>query len=431
MNDLRPQHDILVIDDNPSNLGVLSDLLRDQGYRVRVAQSGHRGLEAAQIAKPDLILLDITMPDMDGFEVCTRLKADPELAAIPVVFLSAHEGTLEKLKAFESGGADYVQKPFQVQEVLMRVRLQLRLASLQGELQAKNQDLEASNNSLREQAELVHHALFEAKALNRELIGLNEKLRQSEEIQSRFLARMRHEINNPLSAIIALADQALQAAFSPEQIHSACARIKAEASYLDFQIRNLFAAADLEAGAVQPSVTQVDVGSVLRNVMEAFSHEAQAKALTVRLEGGSGPTPLVFGTDAAMLRIITANLLANAIEYSSEGQTIRLRAALEEATLRLEIEDEGIGIRPEDRSRIFDRFKQLEEGPTRAHRGQGLGLPVTKALVDLLNGTIDVGGEVGKGAVFTCRLPRFTAMDETSTSSFEGNMFIFESPEEL
>lgn len=430
MSDSHLQQDILVVDDNPNNLGVLSDLLQEQGYRVRVAQSGRRGLEASRHARPDLILLDITMPDMDGFEVCKALKADPGLAEVPVIFLSAHEGALEKVRAFEAGGADYIQKPFQVQEVLMRVRLQLRLASLQAELQSKNQDLEASNNSLREHAELVHHALFEAKALNRELIGVNEKLRQSEEIQSHFLARMRHEINNPLSAIMGLADQAFQQALGPEQVGSICGRIKAEASYLDFQIRNLFAAADLEAGATVPSVTRVDVASVLRNVMEAFSQEAQAKALKAHLECASDPLPLVFATDAGMLRIIAANLLANAIEFSREGQAIHLRAALDHDVLVLEIEDEGLGIREEDRSVIFDRFRQLEEGPTRSHRGQGLGLPVTKALVDLLNGTIDVGGKIGKGAVFTCRLPRFTVLDESTTSSFEGNMFIFENPEE-
>lgn len=431
MNPTPLPQDILVIDDNPSNLGLLSDLLQQRGYRVRVAKNGLRGLEVARIAKPDLIMLDISMPDMDGFEVCETLKADPGLSEVPVIFLSAHEGAGEKVRAFELGGADYVQKPFLVQEVLMRVQLQLRLASLQKELHAKNRSLEASNLRLQENAELLQQALMEAKALNRELINVNETLRQSEELQGRILAKMRSGISNPLGAIAGLADQALQREHDPEQIRSLCSRIKAETAYLDFQFRNIFAAADLEAGQAIPSITQVEIEGLLSKVLDAFSPAAKAKSVAIHKASGPEPGPLVFGTDAGMLRIIAANLVANAIEFSPAGATVRLSSRLEGGSLVLEIQDAGLGIQEADQASIFDRFRQLEAGPTPHHRGQGLGLPVTKALVELMNGTLELRSQPGQGAVFTCRFPPFVAMDASNTSSFEGKPFFFESPEEL
>jgi len=421
---MTKQPDILVVDDNPNNLAVLSDLLQEIGCQVRVANGGRRGLEAAHQVKPDLILLDITMPDLDGFEVCKALKEEPALADVPVIFLSAHQEALDKVRAFEAGGADYIQKPFQVQEVLARTRLQLNLAALQAELQAKNLSLASANDHLQE-------ALQEAKGLNRDLFDINEKLRQSEELHGRFLAKMRHEINNPLSAILGLTQEILQGPLSPEQTLGLCAMIQTEAFHLDFQIRNVFAAADLEAGATVPAITRVDVDSVLLNVVDAFSKRAAAKSVEVILQERPDPGPILFNTDASMLRIITANLLANAIEFSPKGAKVLLKAALQDEGLLLEIQDQGMGIKEEHQSLIFDRFKQLEEGATRVHSGQGLGLPVTKAMVELMNGRIEVQSQPGEGAVFICRLPPFTVMDEVNTSSFEGNMFIFESPQEI
>lgn len=153
MNLPRLQQDILLIDDNLNNLWVLTDLLRSNGYQVRVANNGRRGLEAAHLARPDLIMLDISMPDLDGFEVCRTLKGDPALADVPVIFLSARWEGADKVKAFKVGGADFVQKPIHVQEVLTRVQHQLRLVSLQAELQVEHQSLVMANDAL--QAEVI------------------------------------------------------------------------------------------------------------------------------------------------------------------------------------------------------------------------------------------------------------------------------------
>lgn len=146
---LNPQAtDLLIVDDTPANLQLLSRMLRNQGYKVRTAPSGRLALMGARAASPDLILLDITMPEMSGYEVCEQLKADAALADIPVIFISALDQTEDKVRAFQIGGVDYITKPFQIEEVLARIHTHLTLRSLQRALQAANAQLEWANANL-------------------------------------------------------------------------------------------------------------------------------------------------------------------------------------------------------------------------------------------------------------------------------------------
>jgi DNA-binding response OmpR family regulator len=140
--------DVLVVDDNPINLDLLSGMLLDRGYRVRIATSGKRALAAAAASPPELVMLDITMPEMDGYEVCRRLKADEATRNVPVIFISALDETIDKVRAFEIGGVDYVTKPFQFEEVLARIENQLKLSRLQRELERKNAELIRKNEEL-------------------------------------------------------------------------------------------------------------------------------------------------------------------------------------------------------------------------------------------------------------------------------------------
>ena len=140
--------DILIVDDNPVNLVVMSGLLEKHGLRFRVATSGRRAISAARARVPDLILLDVTMPEMDGYEVCRQLKADPLTREVPIIFLSALDDALDKVKAFRAGAADYVAKPFQFEEVLARVEHELQIARLKGALQIRNSELAAKNELL-------------------------------------------------------------------------------------------------------------------------------------------------------------------------------------------------------------------------------------------------------------------------------------------
>lgn len=153
--------DIMAVDDSPSNLQILSRMLGENGYKVRPVPSGSLALMAARNAPPDLILLDITMPDMDGYHVCEALKSDPALSAIPVIFLSGHAGTIDKIRAFCAGGVDYITKPFQIEEVLARVETHIKLRRLQLELENHNHNLEDMvKEQVREISELQMATIF-------------------------------------------------------------------------------------------------------------------------------------------------------------------------------------------------------------------------------------------------------------------------------
>lgn len=158
--------DILVVDDTPANLRLLASILTEQGYKIRPASNGQIALLAAQAQPPDLILLDIMMPEMDGYQVCRILKADERTRDIPVIFISALDETLDKVTAFLIGGVDYITKPFQVEEVLARVETHLTLSRLQKELQLKNQELARQNLELQQRNAELQEALATIKTLS-------------------------------------------------------------------------------------------------------------------------------------------------------------------------------------------------------------------------------------------------------------------------
>ena len=406
---------ILIIDDEPQMRMNLRALLEDIGYQVLEAGSGPEGLERAASARPDLILLDVRMPGMDGLEVCARLKADSDLRPIPVIFLSGVLEAQEKVRAFQAGGVDYVTKPFHFEEVEARVRTRLDLGKAQRRLEAQNRTLQS--------------ALAETETLNRKLIGMNERLRQSEALKSQFLATMRNEINNPLNAILALTMELEKGGIPPDRARMIGALVATEACGLDFQIRNIFCAAELEAGDASPHASTVDAGAVLQDAIDALSHQAEARAVQVNLAGAAAGAD--FCTDPGMLRAIAVNLLSNAIKFSPEGGAVQARLRRVGPALELEVEDAGRGIRAEDQALIFEPFRQLQGGPARAHQGQGLGLSVVQALVDLLGGQIAVASEPGRGARFTCAIPERQPQDPTRSSSAEGNTLYFGETEEI
>ena len=279
---------------------------------------------------------------------------------------------------------------------------------------------------LRRRFEESRIAIGNLRTMTQNLETVNEKLRQSESLKSDFLSNIRNEIINPLASILGLARRIKDKQPDARTAQEMAAAIFHEAFDLDFQLRNIFTAAELEAGDAGLSVANVDVAALVHGLIASFEHKAAEKRLTVGfLCRGCADNALFFKTDPDKLQKVLANLLANAIEFNLEGKKVTITAWREADRLFVSISDEGIGIPEKDRKKVFDRFVQLETGSRKRHRGHGLGLSITRALAEILGGSVTLAGEEGKGCVFTVSAAEQGAGRDVDVLSGEGNEFIF------
>ncbi len=265
--------------------------------------------------------------------------------------------------------------------------------------------------------------------LTKNLMHLNKKLHESEALKSRFLSNARNEINNPLTSIIGLSNQIIKGLnLEPDSIQRRAAMIYEEAFDLDFQLRNIFAAAELEAGEVSPWISTVDVDALIQNTIDSFKHKTEEKKVKITCCFRSvykNKEKKFLKTDTEKLKLILSNLLCNAIEFSSDGGRVELDAKRDGKNLVFSVKDCGIGFDEANKDVIFDRFVQLESGLTRKHGGHGLGLSITKDLVTLLGGTISVTSIKGKGSIFTVIIPDSESAAAVDAFSDDGNVLVF------
>jgi len=268
--------------------------------------------------------------------------------------------------------------------------------------------------------------------VNLKLREMNRKLEQSERLKSNFLSNIYNEINNPLSAIIGLSSQVVTLTAALPEAAQLAALIHAEAFDLDFQLRNIFMAAELEAGAAQPAPSLLNLDELLQDILDNFVTKAGEKQ--VRLTGSAqvvseAAQPRI-SCDSAKLSLIISNLVANAVEFNREGGSATVNLTALKDGLQLRVEDTGIGILEEDIPKIFDRFSQLDSGTTRMHQGQGLGLSVVKALVELLEGRIEISSRPLEGTTVTVWLPMMYAEPGEETFGMGSNLFLFEAEQD-
>jgi signal transduction histidine kinase len=373
---------ILVVDDTPANLQVLAGMLKDRGYKVRPVLSGGLALLAARRDPPDLILLDIHMPEMSGYEVCEQLKADDALRGIPVIFISALAEQLDKVKAFAVGGVDYLTKPFQMEELHARVETHLKLRRLQLELEETNSKLANAN-----------------AVLSRKQEELSDLHRRKDE----FLAMLSHELRNPLAPIVnAVQILRLQKEEGPIQ-RQARTIIERQVTQMTRLIDDLMEVSRITTGRVQLRLERVDVRDVVERAVES------ARPLIDRLEHeltvSPPPEPIWLHADAARLEQVVVNLLTNAAKYTRDGGhlSLTLRREGDECVVRLR--DTGVGIAPELLPRIFDLFTQAERSLNRSQGGLGIGLALVQRLVELHRGRVEATSVLGEGSEFVVRLP--------------------------
>jgi signal transduction histidine kinase len=256
---------------------------------------------------------------------------------------------------------------------------------------------------------------------------VNEKLRLSEEMRTNFLSNIRNEINNPLTAILGLARQIADRKADAETASGMADMIYREAFDLDFQLRNIFAAAELEAGEASFSIAQVDVAALLRQLMADFSPRADDKRVTMLLDAGAAEGGrLLFTSDPDKLRMVLANLLANAVEFTQEGTKVSVHLRSDGGMLAVAVADQGPGIPPADRKKVFDRFVQLDTGERKHHRGHGLGLSIAKAYAGMLGGDLALSSGEQGGCVFTLSVAERLPVGSIDASSIDGNELLFE-----
>jgi len=273
-----------------------------------------------------------------------------------------------------------------------------------------------------------NRALFDLRKTTERLEDVNRRLVESEALKGHFLSNIRNEINNPLAVIIAIAGEISSSmARDPAEIRTLSAAIQSEAFMLDFQMRNIFCAAEIEAGEAIPTAAQVDLRALIEATVSSFAPLAATRGLELHTswEEEPGVQPL-FATDPAKLQLILANLLSNAVKFTGEGTPVQVTVHRGAGDLRLSVEDRGIGIDPADHAAIFERFRQLEGGLVKGYAGHGLGLCIVKALLELLGGTITVNSAAGRGSRFTALIPETSGAGGEDVFADAGNEFFFD-----
>ncbi len=370
---------LLAVDDDPDNLRVLSGILQRAGYAVRVANGGVRALKLIERQAPDLVLLDVHMPEMDGYELCRLMQERPGLSGVPVIFLSALDDVTAKLRGFAAGAVDYVTKPFQEAEVLARVATQLRVSRLRSELEGRNRALATLNEALGREKELTARA-------NR--------------AKDVFLASMSHELRTPLNAILGFAQLMERRPGRDAEDLESLGIIGRSGEHLLELINDVLSLSKIEAGHQALRVAPFDLSSRLRSCVEMLRARAEARGLQLRYEPAGLPAGVL--GDEGKLGQIVLNLLGNAVKFTGlpgGPGTVTLRARWAEGRAVLEVEDTGPGLSPDDVSRLFRPFEQTETG-VRSGEGTGLGLAVSRGLARLMGGDITVESAPGRGARF-------------------------------
>jgi DNA-binding response OmpR family regulator len=356
--------DVMVVDDQPANLKLLEDLLRNHGYRVRSFPRGRLAVSAAQQRPPDLILLDINMPEMNGYEVCARLKELDGLREVPVIFLSALNETSDKLKAFESGAVDYISKPFQFDEVRARVEAHTQLHNLQRSLRAYNERLE----------ELV-------AIRTRELAGANARLQILDQAKSDFLNLISHELRTPLNGLLGITELLLEEADGGgwkelfEQSRRRILTMLDDAAVLS-QIEVAEGKFHCERLALHP---------ILSRALEQSAAFAQLRQ--VRLEPPATRVVFTLGVERLLVKALQS-LIETAVRFSNPGSSVVVASRLPPEAIQVVIQGHGRALPEEVIPKFFDL---LAVGEAITSDGDfGLGPAVAHRILALFGGSVTV-----------------------------------------
>ena len=438
------QVEILIVEDSPTQAERLRRLIQSLRYQARVAANGRLALEAIRERKPHLVLSDIVMPEMDGYELCRAIKNDPDLREIPVILVTSLTDPKDIIRGIESGADNFIRKPYAEEYLLnrighmlmnqklrknqnMEVGIALYLGDQKHFINAERQQILDLLISTYEQAvqvnselqarerqvielnmRLAHHA-GELETINREIALKNLELAEASRMKSAFIANMSHELRTPLNAIIGFTGALLMKLPGPltteqdKQLNT----IRNSARHLLSLINDILDVAKIEAGKVTLELEAVHCQQLVQEVAETLRPLARQKGLALEVEVAA--EDVVLQTDRRALTQILINLLNNAIKFTEKGAvklSLGLRGDTEPAMVEFSVIDSGAGIREEDQAKLFQAFSQLDSTSTRHAEGAGLGLYLSQNLANLLGGSLFFHSDFGQGSVFTLALKR-------------------------
>ncbi len=389
---------ILVIDDNTTNLNILLDYLNELSYRVLIAPSGEQALQRLQYARPDVILLDIMMPGIDGFETCRRLKADDATKDIPVIFMTALTETVDKVRGFSVGGVDYITKPFQHEEVLARVKTHLTIRKLQQELRQQNETLERY-------AEMLAQKNDELKAKNAELDEKNGQLNLLNADKDKFFSIIAHDLRNPIGALRELPQLIAENLdnYSKDELRRLITMQRDAARNLFELLENLLTWSRMQRGLIDFNPEPIQVSALVQRSIALLMPSAAQKAITLT----QAVNPSLLGmADHKMIDAVVRNLISNAIKFTNQGGTIEVSGNDDGAFMTIAVKDDGVGIGEQFLPKLFRIDEQYRRTGTANERGTGLGLILCKEFVERNGGEIRVESKVGNGSIFSFTLPK-------------------------
>lgn len=365
-NILKDNHSrVLVVDDLPDNSFLIQAILIDEGYEIQVEDNGQSALNSIQTHPPDLLILDVMMPHLDGYEVTQKIRQNPDLPIFPILLITAHD-TPSAVQGLDVGADDFIRKPVEVAELLARVRSLLRLK----------------------------HTMDERDRI----------ARQRED----FVSRLTHDLRTPLVAGNRMLELILQGhfgEFSPALKEVLATMASSNENLLEL-VNNLLQVYRFEAGLYPLDFIRVNFSIVIQEVVKQLQPLCQKKGLTLIVEASD--TPIFLEGDRLELRRVITNLVGNAIKFTQQGeikiiaqdQTIGMTSP---PSIEIKIQDTGIGIAENLQENLFERFRSGSDASSES----GLGLHVTKYIVEAHHGTIDVQSVVGQGSTFRVTFPKY------------------------
>lgn len=380
------QLSILIVDDTLDNLHLLAALLKQRDYEIRKAINGKMAIESIQSDPPDLILLDIMLPDVSGYEICQFLKEQVEYQDIPIIFISALDAPFDKVKAFDCGGVDYITKPFFISEVIARIENQLKLKDLQSQLLRQNKELEQEISDRKKAEQEILESLLKEQELNR--------------LKSQFVSIISHEFKTPLATIQLAIDLISNYSLDPEQRIERYQQIQSSVFYMNSLLESAIFTEKLDNKTVHLGLQTVNFNDFFNEILETFRETLPSSHEIISTIQGEIPRIKI---EATLIRQVLSNLISNAIKYSPNGGQILVNLVYESNRLIFRVKDSGIGIPERDQDKLFQLFSRGSN--THNIRGTGLGLAIVQKAIKLLQGDISCTSTVGIGTEIVVSIP--------------------------